>query len=205
MSNPKVSIVIPFHWMKNWQFFLTRCLESIENQSFKDYEVILTKVGSMPVTTNRVIQEAKGELIKVLYMDDYLVHGSSLEKIVEAFDYRHINFKGEKPVEWLITATDDNENPHWTDDIETGNNKLGSPSALVFRNHFESNLLFDENMSWLLDCDYYKRMYEKYGEPLIWNTIAVRIGKGDHQMTHILTNEQKLAEHEYIKEKYGKS
>ena len=74
IKNPKVSICIPFHWMENWQFFLTGCLESIEKQTFTDYEIILIKHSTMPVTSNRVIESAKGEIIKVLYMDDWLEH-----------------------------------------------------------------------------------------------------------------------------------
>lgn len=192
-NKPKVSIVIPFHWMKNWQFFLTRCLQSIEEQTFKDYEVILSKVGSMPVTSNRVIQEAKGELIKVLYMDDMFSSEYALEDIVTHFDDSD---------EWMITGCDTNLHPYWTDDIVTGNNHLGSPSCLTFRNHFEDNLLFDERMSWLLDCDLYYRMYEKYGLPKILETKNILMGVGDHQMTNILTDEEKLSEFNLIKEKY---
>lgn len=177
----KVSIVIPFHWMENWQFFMNRCLASIEKQSFKDYEVVLVKYSTMPVTTNRVIESAKGELIKVLYMDDYFAHEDALKDIVD-------NFKGH----WLITATDNNPNPHYTQDIHTGNNRLGSPSALTIKN--ESPLMFDEDMTWMLDCDYYKRMYEKYGEPVILNKVNVNIGVGPHQMTNLLTAEEKELE-----------
>src|SRR3990167_5354999 len=110
---PKISIVIPFHWMSNWQFFLTRCLESIEKQTFKDYEVILTKAGSMPVNTNRAVGCARGELVKVLYMDDMFFSENSLREIVD-------NFKEEDV--WMITGCNTNPHPHWTEDIATGNN-----------------------------------------------------------------------------------
>ena len=195
-NNSKISIVVPFHWMTNWQFFLTRCLESIEKQTFKDYEVILTKAGSMPVNTNRAIQCAKGELVKVLYMDDWLDTPYYLAEIYQAF----LN----PEIDWLITAAVNNRHPVWTDDIETGNNKLGSPSALAFRNNFENNLLFDEDLSWLLDCDLYKRMEKRFGKPAILTGVDIGIGIHDGQMTHILTDEQKLKEHNYLNNKYGK-
>lgn len=189
---PKVSIVIPFHWMKNWGFFLQRCLDSIERQSFTDYEIILMKVGSMPVTSNRVIQSAKGELVKVLYMDDYFSNENSLQEMVNLMEGQ----------DWLICGTNDNKEPFMTEDIETGNNHLGSPSALMFRND-GGVLLFDERLSWLLDCDLYKRMYERYGTPKTLYGDWVTIGKGDHQMTYILTDEAKQEEHNYLKEKYA--
>ena len=189
----KVSIVVPFHWMKNWQFFLVRCLESIQEQSFMDYEVILTKTGTMPINTNRAMSCAEAELIKVLYMDDYFAHPNALRDIVDNFT---------PDTEWMITGVDTNPEPKWTDDIETGNNKLGSPSALTIR---RANIQdsFDERMSWLLDCDYYKRLHESFGEPKILSGVNVNIGTGDHQMTHILTDEEKMAEHELIKQKYN--
>jgi hypothetical protein len=186
---PKVSIAIPTHNMKNGDFFLKRCLDSIREQSFQDYEIVVTNRGKMAENTNRAIKQSTGDLIKVLYMDDYFAHKDALKHIVE-------NFKGD----WLITGADTNPHPYWTDDIEEGNNKLGSPSALTIRKGL--HVLFDERMSWLLDCDLYRRLYDKYGEPVILDEVNVNIGIHDGQMTNILTDEEKLAEHELMKEKY---
>ena len=189
---PKISIVIPFYWMKNWQFFLTRCLESIEKQTFKDYEVILTKAGSMPINSNRAMQVAKGEIIKILFMDDWLDTSYYLMEMYNAFSSLNVH--------WVITAADTNRIPMWTDNLETGNNRLGSPSALAFRNT-EDKLLFDEKLSWLLDVELYARLYKKFGKPFILTNISVGIGIHDGQMTNILTYEQKMAEHAYINER----
>ena len=193
MQNPKISICIPFHWMKNWSFFLERCLKSIEEQTLTDYEIILIKHSTMPATSNRVIESAKGEIVKVLYLDDWLDSPDYLEQVYNAFRFPDTN--------WLITAATTNKNPYWTDDIETGNNKLGSQSALAFRNKGE-NLLFDENLSWLLDCDLYKRLEKKFGKPAILLGVDVGIGIHDGQMTNILTDEEKQKEFNYSLNKY---
>jgi hypothetical protein len=58
-------------------------------------------------------------------------------------------------------------------------------------------------MSWLLDCDFYKRMFTKYGEPVIIDGVGVNLGKGDHQMTKILSAETKNAEVNYLRKKYN--
>lgn len=192
---PKISICVPIHDMQNGAYFLWRLVNSLTEQSFKDWELIVTKEGKMAENTNAAIARAKGELIKILYLDDYFAHPNSLQDIVDAFN---------QDTQWLITGVDTNPNPQWTDDIATGNNKLGSPSALTIRNHHNFNQYFDESLSWVLDCDYYKRMYDFEGEPVILNGINVIIGQGEHQMTHILTNEAKLAELKYLNEKNKK-
>lgn len=172
--------------------FLWRSINMLTKQTFQDFEIIITQAGKMAENTNAGIKRAKGDLIKILYLDDMLAHENALQEIVDNFEFMD---------EWMMTGCDTNPHPYWTDDIETGNNKLGSPSCLTFRNR--DPLLFDENLSWLLDCDLYKRLYELHGEPKILDTVNVLIGQGDHQMTHILTDEQKMAEHNYLKQKYA--
>lgn len=195
--SPKVSIVIPIHWFDGWQFFLMRCLESIERQTFTDYEVIITKAGSMAVNSNRAIQCARGEIVKVLYVDDYLTQKDSLQKMVDAFTGG-----------WLVTGClhDDDGRignlhvPKYNDQIHTGNNTIGSPSVLMFEN--KNPLLFDENMSWTLDCDLYKRLFNRYGAPITLNDPLVTLGIGGHQTTYKLTDEEKAREVDYSIKKH---
>lgn len=193
-KQPKISIVVPIHDMKDGDKFLWRLINSLTSQTFKDWELIITKDGKMAENTNSGIKRARGEYIKILYLDDYFTDEFSLENTMGMLDI-YTN-------EWVVVGTDNNKSPIWTNDIETGNNKLGSPSALIFKNRFQDNLLFDEKMSWLLDCDYYKRIHEKYGHPLLIEGNFITLGQGDHQMTHILTGKQKLSEHLYMKIKY---
>ncbi len=208
-----ISIALPIHNMKKAEYFLTRCLDSILNQSFEDFEVVITDNSptdsllkiikpygmkirysmnprkGMAQNTNEAIKLSQGDLIKILYMDDYLAHNDALKDIVEAFTGH-----------WLVTATDNNSNPKYTENIEKGNNRLGSPSALTILN--KRPLMFDEEMTWLLDCDYYKRMHKLYGEPVILKKVGVKMGVGDHQMTAILTDEDKELEQRYMLNKY---
>ena len=39
---PKMSIAIPTHGMENKQFFMKRCLDSLWNQTFQDFEIVVT-------------------------------------------------------------------------------------------------------------------------------------------------------------------
>ncbi len=189
-NRPKLSIVIPISNMKGGAEFLWKSINALMEQTFQDFEIVITKEGTMPQNTNAGIKRARGELIKILYLDDHLAHKDALKDIVDAFNGH-----------WLINGVDNNPKPYWTPDIETGNNKLGSPSALTILN--KNPMLFDENMTWLLDCDFYRRMLDKYGPPVILSGVHVNIGVGDHQMTHIMGDEVKKKEEEYMKEKYA--
>lgn len=199
MKSPKISIAIPVHNMKNRDFFLNRCLDSIRSQTFQDFEIVITEKGKMAENTNAAIKESNGELIKILFMDDYLAHKDSLKEIVD-------NFKSG----WLVTGCkhDDGKSigsPHlpvWNDYMHKANNTIGSPSILTIEN--DNPLLFDESMSWTLDCDYYIRLYNRYGLPTFLNTYNVNIGVGDHQMSALLTNAQKMAEQSKMYKRYAK-
>ncbi len=201
-----ISIVVPYHDMQNGAFFLKRCLDSIMMQSYKDYEVVLVKDGRMAANTNTGIRKAKGSIIKILYMDDYFRDEQSLGNIRGAF-------RGA----WLVSGClhDDGVsvgNPHlptWNPDIKRGNNTIGSPSVLTFlnRNSYfslskdDENIYFDENMSWLLDCDLYDRFYKENGPPVFLNTYNVVLGIGPHQVTNLMSDEEKLKEHHYLNNK----
>ncbi len=194
---PKLSVCIPIHDMENGDFFLTRLLNSLQEQTFRDFEIVITKRGKMAENTNAAIKQAKGELIKILYMDDYLAHPEALQRIVEAFTGEwlvtgcvHIGLGDEKP-----------HSPHFPDieGVMINQNSIGSPSVLTIKN--DNPLLFNEEMSWLLDVDYYKRMYAIHGEPVLLDDLNVVIGLGTHQTTHVLTNSEKHAEEVYLKNK----
>ncbi len=192
---PKLSIAIPFYkGMKNADFFLNRALDSIKTQSFKDYEVVITEHGAMAENTNFAIKHCKGDLIKILYQDDYLADENSLQVIIDAF-------KGG----WLVTGCKHDNgmvgNYHEAS-YSPNENTIGSPSVLTIGN--KDPLMFDENMTWLLDLDYYNRLYERYGEPTIISHANVIIGLHDGQATNILSDEIKINEQNYLNKKHDK-
>lgn len=191
-KNMRVSVVIPIYPMENHTQFLWDCLQSVMEQTYTDYEIVITQQGSMTENTNAGIKRATGDLIKILYMDDKFAHKDALKEMVELFDGN-----------WLIAGAQNNPEPRWTDNIELGNNKLGSPSALMIRN--DNPLLFDEEMVWALDCDYYKRLYERYGPPNILNGVHIDIGVHDGQASALLTEEEKAVDIRYLKNKYDTS
>jgi glycosyltransferase involved in cell wall biosynthesis len=224
----KLSIAIPVHRMPHIEYFLPRCLDSLWNQTFQDFEIVVTDNSDddlienickfyggiqyyrnprkgMAQNTNEAIKHSKGKLIKILYVDDYMAHDRALRKIINAFEIN--DFEDQ----WLVTSCTHNEigqnythsvhHPFYSENIQTGNNTIGSPSVLTIKN--DKPQLFDEEMTWLLDADYYKRMYEKYGDPVILKDVNVVIGLHPGQATHLMGDERKVFEHNYITKKYA--
>lgn len=200
---PRISVVVPAHkGMKNHDDFKRRLRESVEKQTFKDWELIFTYDGLMAENTNSAIRKAKGEIIKILYLDDYLSDDMALQRVSDAFD--------ENPEQvWLASGCvhDNGEErylaphlPTYSSDILTGNNTIGSPSVVAVRSGL--GMYFDETLSWLLDCDLYYRLYKKYGPPIILNTLDVAIGIGDHQTSVLMSDEAKEKEYDYLSRKY---
>lgn len=199
--HPRISVVVPIHDMTNGDYFLRRLTNSLDQQSFRDFELVITRDGKMAENTNSAIKKAKGDIIKILYMDDYLWSTQSLQHVADAF---------KKGTGWYASAcvhTHDGlnfKNPHvpsYNLKIATGNNTIGSPSVVAFEN--DDPLLFDENLSWLLDCDLYARLYERYGLPMLCDSLDVAIGLGEHQMTNIIKPNEKYEEHQYLLNKYA--
>ena len=198
-----VSIVIPTHKFPNSEFYLNRLLESIRNQSYQDYEIIVVRQGkSAAEKLNKGFKEAQGDLIKVMFTDDYFPDEHALQRIVDAH-------KGMWSVCACIHDNGELFNPHipkWNKDIILGNNTLGSPSVLTLTN---TGFLpeWDENLHWLMDCVYYQKLFEDYGEPQILShgitaDVDIVIGIHENQQTNVLTGKEKAREYEYVKNKF---
>ena len=221
----RITVAIPTHDMKGKEAFLKRSLDVLKRQTYRNFDVVITDdskdeklkkvcVGwpfkityihnperlGMAGNSNWAIRNATGELIKILYLDDFLYGDDALYQI-------HLNFPHE--AQWLATGCthafngDDFSNPRypsWNDKIYNGNNTIGSPSVVTLRN--DQPLLFDENLTWLLDCDLYMRYYEQRGAPVLLGSIGVVIQIGDHQVTSLLADEVKTKEYNYLLNKY---
>lgn len=211
--------------------FLEHSFKMLEKQTFKDFDVVISdhsrtgiirdlceryknrlniiyiknekNVGSSSANINNAIKNAKGKIIKILFQDDFLYTERSLENIVKNFDLENDK--------WLITACICSRDcinfydafyPTYKNNIHTSKNLIGPPSVLTVKNDLP--LLFDENLIWRMDSDYYKRCFEKFGEPKIINDINIVSRIGPHQITNTLANDLlREKEYEYILRKYN--
>jgi glycosyltransferase involved in cell wall biosynthesis len=190
----RFSIVIPtWEVQGRGVFFLNQLLTSIRDQDYKDLEVIVTdhsvnddiknltdlfkdlnikylknenNRGNSPANLNFGLSHAKGEIIKIMFQDDFFVDKNSLKLIDDQFSNPN--------TKWLVNGccdTTDSVNfynfmvPVWNDEILSGMNTISSPSVLSMIN--KDIDFFDETLTMLMDCDYYFLLYKKYGPPCI--------------------------------------
>ena len=150
--------------------------------------------GLIAPNANNAIKRSEGRYIKMLFQDDFLYDIKSLKKV---YDYitTHDN------VNWLVTGcahTKDGETlespmfPMYNHMIHTGYNTISCPTVLTIKN--EDPLLFDESLNWLVDVEYYKRLYIKYGFPQIVNDICVINRDSDVRTTNMITESKKQEE-----------
>ena len=178
-----ISIVIPIHDTPDGAGFLWRCINSIMRQTYKDYEIIITKEGKTSENTNAGIMRAKGDIIKFMHMDDYFANEYVLQDLVDEWD---------KDTKWVVMGSDNNIKPYWTDDIMAGNNKIGAPSAVAIIN--KQPPLYNEDLVWMLDCDYYRKLHVRYGKPKIMAGKYINIGIHSEQATNKIPDDVKLKE-----------
>ena len=225
----KISIAIPTYEChgKGW-LYLSELFNSIYKQSEKDVEVVVSDQStddkilnlcnyyshhlnikhifakniqrSNSVNANNAIKNCSSDIIKIMFADDFFVDEKCIEKTVNHFNNLNVN--------WIVCGSLHCENihflgkpiiPHYNSNIHIGNNTISSPSVLSFRGkHY-----FDEKLIMLMDCDMYKNLYEKYGEPLIISEYHICNRQHELQMQNTHSGKLKL-EMDYCFKKYIK-
>jgi glycosyltransferase involved in cell wall biosynthesis len=225
-----ISICIPTYEMKGKGVeYLEYSFNILYSQTYTDFEIIISdhstsneirdlcdawseilnityiknevNKGSSSSNINNALVHAKGDYIKVLFQDDFLYDENSLQNQIDCLK--------NKNSKWLVAACCHYNEielynpfyPKYHDEIQYGRNTISSPSVLMFAN--ENIILFDEKLIWLMDVDYYKRLYNKWGLPVICNDICIVNREHTNQISNTLaTTEIKEAELQYIIHKY---
>jgi glycosyltransferase involved in cell wall biosynthesis len=233
----KISIAIPTYESKGrGNEFLDDLFSTIEIQTFKDFEVVvsdhsidneLLKViyqyrgkfkivyvknendhGNGPANTNNAIKNCSGEIIKVMFQDDFFYDDEALEKIYNAFT---------PETQWLLCGSNHTKNdgnsfywdlyPTWNDDIIRGVNTISSPSVLAARREVFENIKFDTNLVMMMDCELYYHIKKVYGDPVYYHDVLVsnRVHEDQISSMYLKNDYQTKLDKEllYCKEKHG--
>ena len=226
-----ISIAIPTYEMNGvGNFFLKKSLELISDQTFKNIEIVISdhsiddsiesvcrefenklnivylrnleNRGSSSSNMNNAIINCKGEIIKFLFQDDFLYKENCLQDIHDYFN--------NNSTYWLLTGCSYGSNidqvtgnmiPNYDDEkIINSINTIGSPSVISIRN--TGLEFFNDDLLWMMDCDYYKRVFDRHGYPGIIPDDKVFICQHKNQVTNLITLDLKLKEQNELKNKY---
>lgn len=232
----KLSIAIPT-WECNHKGveFLDDLLGTIEIQTFNDFEVIISDHsenddlylkaqefdskfeikyikneehrGNSPSNLNNALNHCSGEIIKIMFQDDFFYDDEALEKIYYTLS--------DSDKMWLLNGTNhtnDHGNsfywdlyPKFNDQLLMGVNTISSPSVMTLKNEVVNR--FDENLINLMDLDFYYGMRETYGDPIFYNDILVSNRVHQDSISSNIQNKEDLTriESEYCLKKYGVS
>lgn len=164
-----------------------------------------------PKNWNEGIKQAQGEYIKILHHDDWLADEKSLQKLVELMDKNpQCDFGYAKSVDFNLETKKIKvrKAEKYVSKIEKNPfelylcNRIGSPSVVIFKN--VNNLLFDENLKWLVDVDFYINALMKNNKIAFLNEILVNIGISQKQLTKSCQNNKNIEIYElfYLFNKY---
>lgn len=232
-NNPFFSVAIPtYGYNGRGSEFLDFSLKILSNQTFKDFEVVISDHstddtiinvvkkwedklsinytknelgrGIISPNINNAMSMCKGEWIKVLFQDDFLYDDKSLET-----QYSFIKSFNDKMIWFMTKFYHSNDgisfyrlyNPIWHNRIWTGENTLGCPSGMTIKN--TDLIYFDNELNWLMDCDYYQKMFLKYGTPKILDEITVVNRTWGNRLTDTTPQSLKDKEFKMLKERYG--
>ena len=233
----KLSIAIPtFESYGKGAEFIDDLLRTIEIQTFKDFEVVISdhsqdeevynvvkqfrdkfKIvylkneedrGNGPANTNFAIDHCSGDIIKVMFQDDFFYDDEALQKIYNALN--------DSDKMWLLNGCNHTADhghsfywdfyPEFNDKLLDGVNTISSPSVVAFKR--EVTRRFDPSLTFYMDIDFYYGMRVDYGDPVLYNDVLISNRfTSDYSVTTNVSNKNKeyyeRTESEYCKKKYG--
>jgi len=165
-----------------------------------------SKYGNSSFNTNNAINNCSGDLIKILFMDDYLYDENSLTTINNIF-----SLEENKNKMWLANSYlhTNNYTNFFRRQVPTFKNhtielnKIGCPSGITLRKDVKDR--FDINLKWFMDTEYYIRLLRKYGSPIFLDEILVINYLHNNQVSNTQINKDLIKfEKNYIINKYNR-
>jgi glycosyltransferase involved in cell wall biosynthesis len=209
--------------------YLEHNLNRIVSQNYKNFEVIisdqsqdnkikilckkykekinikyfLNKDGKKQASanTNYAMQKASGDVIKVMFQDDYFFSDYALSIIRDTFNKNKFS--------WCVSSCQHSNDgtsvfrklyPEYNNYIQFGRNTISSPSVLTIKR--ENYISFDEELIYLMDVDLYKRYFDRDGLPYIIDDILVVNRLHAKQVSQMTPKSLIRSELHYIRSKF---
>ena len=131
----------------------------------------------------------------MLFQDDFLYDQHAMKILYDRIISR-------KKAKWIVSACAHTKDavslydamiPYYHDYIHRGVNTISCPSVLTIKND-EDKLYFDESLNWLVDVEYYKRLYNMFGLPEVIDTVCVINRDAEVRTTNMITDKEKQEE-----------
>ena len=159
---------------------------------------------------NHSLRLAEGKVVKLMHHDDYLNSETSLEQLVAPFLK---GFKGVVLSDALVWRSETLENTEFRVNrqllsqvvqkplLVLKGNQVGPPSSLLYP---KLDLFYDEQLVWLVDLDFYVRLFSKFGDIKHINSALYTSVQAEHNITVSCLEDEKIerAEIFYILKKY---
>lgn len=217
-----ISIIIPVYEMAGRGVeMLSELIDSIGEQKHTPHEIIVTDDSrdqaiceyclnredikyvinpgykGAASNFNNGLLYAMGDIIKPMFQDDQFLDPYCLRRVACMAG------------NWCVLTSHHSgsdrgpHNPYPNEDVyelARGCNTFGSPSAVAWK---RNGLIFDDELKWLFDCDFYARMVQQYGQPEFIDT-TVLIREWDGMATRsVADGGVRIAELAYIEEKFA--
>jgi glycosyltransferase involved in cell wall biosynthesis len=226
MSQPKLSIAIPaYNYHGKGVGFLDDLFRTIEIQTFKDFEVVISdhspeddlleKVkeyenkftiryfknekdrGNSPANVNNAIAACTGQIIKPMFQDDFFYDDEALDKI-------YYNLMGDPSKSWLLCGTNHTKNNghsfFWELYPKFNDQLLDGVNTIsspsVVAFKNTVDIRFDESLVYFMDIDFYYNMRRTYGDPIYYDDVLVSNRIHPDSISGTLTNIQELIDKE---------
>lgn len=223
LDNPFFSICIPTY---NSVFFLKKLIKSLENQTFTNFEIIVSddstndevreyvalngnisyqkrlNDGKATSNWNFALSKAKGKYKMLIHHDDYLYGDNTLESI-----YNDIILNRFPSIIFLGFKEESNKEKFFYRKFNFDNllkypnqllyvNFLSTPSCVIMKD--EVSELYDVNLKWIVDVEFYIRLITKYSNVLYLKSIKIIIGGDENKITNSITKNVILNEFYYL-------
>lgn len=155
-----VSVIIPYNKDRG---YLQAALESIERQTYKNYEIILSQSNnSVGYNFNQGVKKSVGDYVCYLAEDDFLPI-DSLENRVRCMihsDYDFIHSRGKRLFKDATTKLYGLTNPVATLKEMLESNQICGGTTMYKRSIFDSEL-FDETLTTAEEYDFHLKLLSK--------------------------------------------
>lgn len=210
--------------------FLDRSFGHLSQQDFDDFEVVVSDQSSnsdvydlcqtwLPrlnirhvwnlnqerqaaANTNNAIEVAQSNIVKVLFQDDFLCSSDALSQTYSAFET--------DKSDWLLCGSGITIDgltvekpmvPKLTERMHFGRNTVSSPSVFAMRKSCSER--FDENLIWLVDVEFYRRMWRNHGDPIILEDTLIANAIHDAQVSASISHDHIRRELDYVWNRFG--